>query len=68
MENVNTSSPKIFTACGGPVTEPEDTPSELYQGRRVYFCEESCLRAFLTDPGRFMAGEIDHFQAGGRDK
>jgi YHS domain-containing protein len=57
--------PPAFTACGGKIMDPSKFPSELFQGQRVYFCEESCRRAFLTAPKRFMAGEIDHFQEGG---
>jgi YHS domain-containing protein len=26
----------------------------------VYFCTRACLRAFESDPDRFMAGEIEH--------
>jgi YHS domain-containing protein len=48
------------TACGGAPDHIEQYPSALYRGRRVYFCNEACLRAFQSDPGRFMAGEIPH--------
>jgi YHS domain-containing protein len=55
-----TSKPVYKTACGGTISDPENYPSALYQGERIYFCLPGCLEAFETDPQRFMAGEIDH--------
>jgi YHS domain-containing protein len=49
-----------FTACGGRIYEPERYPNVLYRGKRVFFCNKSCLNAFNADPDRFMAGEIEH--------
>jgi len=51
---------EILTVCGGKIEEPEKYPSAIYRGQRVYFCAESCLMAFQSDPERFMAGEIEH--------
>lgn len=48
------------TACGGKPKNPEQFPSALFHGERVYFCTSACLRVFETDPERFMAGEIEH--------
>ena len=50
----------ILTVCGGKLDEPEKYPSAEYKGRRVYFCNPACLRAFEKDSDRFIAGEIDH--------
>jgi YHS domain-containing protein len=48
------------TACGGTLKEPDRYPSAEYRGQLVYFCTRACLRAFESDPDRFMAGEIKH--------
>ncbi len=58
MEQINPTP--ILSVCGGKLDEPEKYPSADYQGRRVYFCTQACLRAFEQDPERFIAGEIDH--------
>ncbi len=59
MEELN--QPKSYqTACGGLITDPNRYPSALYRGERVFFCTQACLRAFQSDPDRFMAGEIEH--------
>jgi YHS domain-containing protein len=51
---------EILTVCGGKIENPEKYPSTVFHGERVYFCTESCLEVFESDPERFMAGEIDH--------
>lgn len=48
------------TACDGTLKDPAGYPTALYQGRVVYFCTRACRRVFLSDPDRFMAGEIEH--------
>lgn len=48
------------TACGGRLKDTTGYPSFTYQGKVVYFCTEDCLRVFLNDMDRFMAGEIEH--------
>jgi YHS domain-containing protein len=60
-------SAPLFTTCGGKITDSSTYPSEMFEGQRVYFCEESCRLAFLKNPERFMAGEIDHFAEGSED-
>jgi YHS domain-containing protein len=50
----------ILTVCGGKIEDPEKYPSAVFRGERVFFCAESCLKAFESDPERFMAGEINH--------
>jgi YHS domain-containing protein len=50
----------LLTVCGGRIEDPDEFPSTLFQGEKVYFCHPACLRAFLKDPLRFMAGEIEH--------
>jgi uncharacterized membrane protein/YHS domain-containing protein len=57
--NAYHSAPR-FTACGSSITGAEEYPSEKYRGIRIFFCEESCRKAFLLDPERYLAGEIDH--------
>lgn len=52
--------PLAQTACGGKIKNPDQFPSALFKGERVYFCTPACLRAFEADPERFMAGEIEH--------
>jgi YHS domain-containing protein len=52
--------PGDYTACGGRITEPDRYPSTVYQGRKIYFCNNACFEAFKTDPDRFLAGEIEH--------
>jgi len=50
----------VKTQCGGILTEPEKYPSADFQGQRVYFCTQACLRAFMENPDGFMAGEVEH--------
>ena len=50
----------VKTVCGGDIHEPALYPSAQYKGEKVYFCAAHCLKAFQTDPDRFMAGEIPH--------
>lgn len=49
-----------LSACGGSLADPSRYPSEMYQGRRVFFCLEACRRAFQRAPDQFMAGELPH--------
>jgi len=51
---------ETFTVCDGKINDPDLYPSALFRGERVYFCTRACLRAFESDPERFMAGEIEH--------
>ena len=40
--------------CGrGMTAHPDYAVHEIYQGRTLYFCTESCLNAFRADPERF---------------
>ena len=48
------------TACGGLLDHPDNFPSAMYRGERVYFCTTACLQAFTQNPALFMAGEIEH--------
>jgi YHS domain-containing protein len=48
------------TACGGLLDHPENFPSAMYRGERVYFCTMACLQVFEQNPDPFMAGEIEH--------
>ncbi len=50
----------ILTVCGGRIEDPDEFPSAVFQGEKIYFCHPACLRAFLQGPPRFMAGEIEH--------
>ncbi len=49
-----------LTVCGGKIENPERFPSAVFKGERLFFCTTACLRAFESDPERFMAGEIEH--------
>lgn len=51
---------KLETTCGGIIQNPNQYPSALYLGKRVYFCNRSCLRAFEEAPDAFMKGEVEH--------
>lgn len=56
-----TPTPIAKTACGGTIKDdPSKYPSAMFSGERVYFCVEACLKAFLSDPEKFMTGEIEH--------
>ena len=52
--------PSAKMACGGPIDEPNNFPSAIYRGEKIYFCTMACLRAFEQNPDPFMAGEIPH--------
>ncbi|MHA2250797.1 MAG: hypothetical protein ACXAD7_10555 [Candidatus Kariarchaeaceae archaeon] len=47
-----------LTACGSDVKKFEI--SEIFEGRKVYFCEEECLTEFIENPERFL--KSDHFR------
>lgn len=50
----------IKSACSGILKDPSRYPSAMFNGERVYFCTNACLKAFLSAPEAFMAGEVDH--------
>lgn len=50
----------IKSACGGTLKDPSAYPSAMFNGERVYFCNQACLKAFLSAPEAFMAGEVEH--------
>jgi len=52
--------PEYKTACGGVIKDPENYPSAMYHGERIYFCTRACLRVFEQNPDPFMAGEVEH--------
>jgi len=45
----------FVTLCGRIFhhTDPRYFPRAEYRGRMIYFCTESCLGAFQSDPKRF---------------
>jgi YHS domain-containing protein len=48
------------TACGGKIKDPSKFPSAEYRTERIYFCTQACLEVFLSNPGLFMAGKVEH--------
>lgn len=56
----NTQPQEIKSACGGTLKDPSAYPSAMFNGERVYFCNQACLKAFLSAPEVFMAGEVEH--------
>jgi YHS domain-containing protein len=60
MNEIEEEARSAETACGGKLKDASGYPSAEYQGRKVYFCSQACLNAFLGDPDRFMAGEVEH--------
>jgi len=48
-------TPRFVTLCGRFFrdADPAYYPRAEYRGRRIYFCTESCLGAFLADPDIF---------------
>jgi len=49
----------VTTACRGFILYDKNTPTEVYRGRRIYFCLPSCLKAFQEDPKTScLAGDI----------
>ena len=53
-------SPEYKTVCGGVINDPENYPSAIYHGERLYFCTRACLRVFEQDPDPFLAGSVEH--------
>jgi YHS domain-containing protein len=51
---------KAITACGAILQDPERYPYRVYKNRRIYFCNQDCLREFEEDPERFLSGNIVH--------
>jgi hypothetical protein len=52
----NLSASVFFVALCGRIfrdTNPQYFPSALHRGRKIEFCTESCLGAFLADPEVF---------------
>jgi YHS domain-containing protein len=40
----------VPTACRGLMRLEANTPQAVFRGRRIFFCLESCLQNFKTDP------------------
>jgi YHS domain-containing protein len=57
---LNPEQQEIKSACGGILKDPSRYPSAMFNGERVYFCADACLKAFLSAPEAFMAGEVEH--------
>jgi len=53
-------SPEYKTVCGGVIKDPENYPSAIYHGERLYFCTHACLRVFEQNPDPFLAGNVEH--------
>jgi YHS domain-containing protein len=51
---------KAITACGAILENPDRYLYREYEGRRIYFCNQECLREFGQDPERFLFGNIVH--------
>jgi YHS domain-containing protein len=51
----NQKSQTLKTLCGDVITKPEDHSSAEYRGEKVYFCAESCLKAFQDNPDKYVA-------------
>lgn len=56
----SSSQPEIKTVCGGGIQDISKFPDAEYKGEKVYFCTRACLKAFLSSPDAFMAGEVEH--------
>ncbi len=52
----------FHTACGEVITNPDDYPSAIHNGKRVYFCTAACLEAFQTDPKHCMADTLEFLE------
>ena len=52
--------PEYKTVCGGVIKDPENYPSAIYHGERLYFCTRACLRVFEQNPDPFLAGDVEH--------
>jgi len=50
----------IKTVCGGMIRNPEDHPTAVYRGEKIYFCADSCLKAFEQDPEGYIESTQDH--------
>ena len=51
-------NPKEFkTVCGDEIIDIKDHPFADYQGERVYFCGQGCLRSFEEDPNKYIASQ-----------
>lgn len=60
LSDESQQSPLAKIAYGGLLDHPENFPSAMYRGERVYFCTMACLQVFEQNPDPFMAGEIEH--------
>ena len=60
MTDLTQEPQEIKSACGGILKDPSRYPSAMFNGERVYFCANACLKAFLSAPEAFMAGEVEH--------
>ncbi len=45
----------VDPVCGMEVTEEEAACSYEYQGKKFYFCAESCRDQFASDPENFLS-------------
>jgi YHS domain-containing protein len=55
VEQTKSRPQRFVTLCGRIFrdADPRYFPRTEYRGRTIYFCTESCLGAFLTDPDIF---------------
>jgi YHS domain-containing protein len=58
--NATPQSSEYKTVCGGVIKDPENYPSAIYHGERLYFCTHACLRVFEQNPDPFLAGNVEH--------
>jgi YHS domain-containing protein len=45
----------IDPVCGMTIDPAAAAASEIFEGRRVYFCSQACRRGFLANPADYMA-------------
>ena len=50
------------TVCGGRIEDPNQYPSALYHGERVYFCTRACLRNSLIRQKGVLDAHVDHLR------
>lgn len=58
---------KFVTLCGRIFRDTDASyfPRVEYHGRRIYLCTQTCLDAFLADPGKFFKAHRNSEKAKG---
>lgn len=50
--------------CGMEIDANAESPAQVHEGRRYYFCSAQCRTAFVADPGKYASAGSSGQQGG----